>query len=226
MQQFRKLIKSTRAPCRRLRRQQLLNILNDAQYQEKKRNIHGIYKLVDRLAPKRTQVKPQMRDDRGVLLDARQEAETTASYLRRLYVGKPCEDTLMLLPGVDPVLTAQDIYEGLRAIPVNKAGPKHLALNALYQHASKWLAPILAEFLASWWAGRVPYIPQPFKDAWLVSFFECLEKIELYCSKKNNNEKKFSELRFCEMIVLVLAFLDFSDRLQHDVFVNANNDMS
>ena len=59
-----------------------------------------------------------------------------------------------------------------------------------------------------------------------VSFFECLEKIELYCSKKNNNEKSFSELRFCEMIVLVLAFLDFSDRLQHDVFVNANNDMS
>ena len=60
----------------------------------------------------------------------------------------------------------------------------------------------------------------------VVSFFECLEKIELYCSKKNNNEKSFSELRFCEMIVLVLAFLDFSDRLQHDVFVNANNDMS
>ena len=59
-----------------------------------------------------------------------------------------------------------------------------------------------------------------------VSFFECLEKIELDCSKKNNNEKSFSELRFGEMIVLVLAFLDFSDRLQHDVFVNANNDMS
>ena len=59
-----------------------------------------------------------------------------------------------------------------------------------------------------------------------VLFFECLEKIELYCSKKNNNEKSFSELRFCEMIVLVLAFLNFSDRLQHDVFVNANNDMS
>ena len=59
-----------------------------------------------------------------------------------------------------------------------------------------------------------------------LDVFECLEKIELYCSKKNNNEKSFSELRFCEMIVLVLAFLDFSDRLQHDVFVNANNDMS
>ena len=47
-----------------------------------------------------------------------------------------------------------------------------------------------------------------------VSFFEYLEKIELYCSKKNNNEKSFSELRFCEMMVLVLAFLDFSDQLQ------------
>ena len=47
-----------------------------------------------------------------------------------------------------------------------------------------------------------------------VSFFEYLEKTELYCSKKNNNEKSFSELRFCEMIVLVLAFLDFSEQLQ------------
>ena len=168
MQQFRKLIKSTRAPCRRLRRQQLLSILNDAQYQEQKRNIHGIYKLVDRLAPKRTRAKPQMRDDSGVLLDTCQEAEKTANYLRRLYAGQPCEDSLMLLPGVGSILTAQDIYEGLRAIPTNKAGPKHLALNALYRHASKWLAPILTEFLASWWTGRTPYIPQRFKDAWLV----------------------------------------------------------
>ena len=75
-------------------------------------------------------------------------------------------------------------------------------------------------------AERVPFfgiLPDQVRE---VSFFECLEKIELYCSKKNNNEKSFSELRFCEMIVLVLAFLDFSDRLQHDVFVNANNDMS
>ena len=74
-----------------------------------------------------------------------------------------------------------------------------------------------------WRLGSVRYNP---RSQTYVSFFECLEKIELYCSKKNNNEKSFSELRFCEMIVLVLAFLDFSDRLQHDVFVNANNDMS
>ncbi|CAE6960767.1 pol, partial [Symbiodinium sp. CCMP2592] len=168
MQQFSKLIKSTRTPCRRLRRQRLLSILNDAQYQERKRNIHGIYRLVDRLAPKRTQARPQMRDDAGVLLDARQEATKTASYLRCLYVGEPCVDPLMLLPGVGQILTTQDIYDGLQAIPVNKAGPKHLALNSMYKHASAWLAPIYAEFLASWWNGRVPYIPQPFKDAWLV----------------------------------------------------------
>lgn len=62
---------------RRLRRRQLLNILNDA--------------------------KPQMRDADGVLLDARQ-------------------DSLMLMPGVGHVLNTQDIYEGLRAIPVNKLG--------------------------------------------------------------------------------------------------------
>ena len=74
----------------------------------------------------------------------------------------------MLMPGVGHVLNTQDIYEGLRAIPVNKAGPKHLALNALYRSAAAWLAPIFAEFLASWWDGRVPYIPQPFKDARLV----------------------------------------------------------
>ncbi|CAE7403450.1 pol [Symbiodinium sp. CCMP2592] len=168
MQQFSKLIKSTRTPCRRLRRQRLLSILNDAQYQERKRNIHGIYRLVDRLAPKRTQARPQMRDDAGVLLDARQEATKTASYLRCLYVGEPCVDPLMLLAGVGQILTTQDIYDGLQAIPVNKAGPKHLALNSMYKHASAWLAPIYAEFLASWWNGRVPYIPQPFKDAWLV----------------------------------------------------------
>ena len=64
--------------------------------------------------------------------------------------------------------------------------------------------------VSSWASVQSTAAPPPHE----VSFFEYLEKIELYCSKKNNNEKSFSELRFCEMIVLVLAFLDFSEQLQ------------
>ena len=82
--QFGVLIKTTRKNCRRLRRQQLLGILNNARYQAHNHNISGIFKLVDRLAPKRNRSTPQMRDSKGMLLDTEQEAEATAQYLRSL----------------------------------------------------------------------------------------------------------------------------------------------
>ena len=85
IRRFSVLIKSTRKRCRRLRRLQLLGILNYARCQAHSRNITGVFKLVDRLAPKRSRGKPQMRSAEGVLLDIVQEAEATAQYLRQLY---------------------------------------------------------------------------------------------------------------------------------------------
>ena len=89
IRRFSVLIKSTRKRCRRLRRLQLLGVLNYArsgpQSQYNGGNITGVFKLVDRLAPKRSKGKPQMRSAEGVLLDTVQEAEAAAQYLRQLY---------------------------------------------------------------------------------------------------------------------------------------------
>ena len=111
-----------------------------------------------------------MRDSKGMLLDAEQEAEATAIYLRGLCQGHIEQDSGSTLgcmwAGTDS--GEPEILEGLQAIPARKAGPKHLAVNAIYKQAAPYLAPIIADFLHAWWTGRVPYIPQPFKDAWLV----------------------------------------------------------
>ena len=165
---FHALIKSTRRHCRRLRRMQLLGILNDAKYQAHNRNINGVFKLVDRLAPKRYRGKPQMRTDEGLLMDTAQEAEEITKFLHNLYQGPACSDPLLTVHGQGQILETRDILEGLRAIPARKAGPKHLALNIVYKQAASRLAPIITDFLQAWWSGRTPYIPQSFKDAWLI----------------------------------------------------------
>ena len=65
-------------------------------------------------------------------------------------------------------LTQQDILESLKAIPCKKAGPAHIAHNVAYRVGAETLAPVLHGFLQDWWSGGRPYIPQAWKDAWLI----------------------------------------------------------
>ena len=55
-----------------------------------------------------------------------------------------------------------------------------------------------------------------------VSFFEYLEKIELYCSKENYNLGIFRELENFVLFILVLAFLSQEIALQ-EAFNNNTN---
>ena len=95
IQQFLSLIKTTRKRCRHLRRAKLLGILNDVRYSARNRDIQEVFKLVDRIAPKRCQGKPRVRDEQGMLLDVRQEAEANAQFLRKLYSGQVLMDPLL-----------------------------------------------------------------------------------------------------------------------------------
>ena len=65
-------------------------------------------------------------------------------------------------------LTKQDILEDLKAIPCKKAGPAHIAHNVVCRVGAEILAPVLYVFLQDWWSGGRPYIPQAWKDAWLI----------------------------------------------------------
>ena len=82
--QFLKLITSTRKHCRRLRRARLLSFLDEAQEQANMHNIHGVFKVINKLAPRNLQ-RPQIRHTDGTLMDAEQESQATAAYLQEVY---------------------------------------------------------------------------------------------------------------------------------------------
>ena len=167
VQQFLGLIKSTRKYCRRLRRLRFLRLLSEAQEQAKHHNIHGVFKVVNKLAPRGMQ-KAQMRNKDGTLMDARQEGQTTALFLQQVYqdADRPIFHSEPIRTGT--LLTCQELRESLCKLPAKKAGPRHLACHAIYKHSAPLIAPILTAFLQRWWGGHQPYIPQPFKDAWLT----------------------------------------------------------
>ena len=153
--------------CRRLRRARLLSFLGDAQEQANMRTIHGVFKVIKKLAPRNLQ-RPQLRHEDGALMDAQQEGQATVAYLQEVYQDAdkptfPLGATTVGLP-----FTCQELQQSLAATPSRKAGPRHLACNVLYRHSASYIAPILHEFLQQWWEGGVPYVPQQFKDAWLT----------------------------------------------------------
>ena len=165
--QFLRLIASTRKHCRRLRRARLLSFLEDAQEQANKHNIHGVFKVVNKLAPRNLQ-RPQIRHADGTLMDAEQESQATAAYLQEVYQdsSKSSFPTDLQADGIP--FTCEELQGSMSAIPARKAGPRHLACNVFYKHSAACVAPVLYGFLQRWWAGGIPYVPQPFKDAWLT----------------------------------------------------------
>ena len=165
--QFLKLITSTRKHCRRLRRARLLSFLDEAQEQANVHNIHGVFKVINKSAPRNLQ-RPQIRHTDGTLMDAEQESQATAAYLQEVYQdnSRPSFPTDLQAAGIP--FTCEELRESISAIPARKAGPRHLACNVFYKHSAASVAPILYGFLQQWWDGGIPYVPQPFKDAWLT----------------------------------------------------------
>ena len=164
---FLRLIQATRKTCRRLRRQKLLDTLNSVQTEASRQDMCGIFKIVDKLAPKRNRTRPEFRNRQGAVLDICAEAAANAAFMRQLYSSSGT-DGYIPPPVQSNPLTLQDIVDNLQAIPCKKAGPSHIALNVMYQTGAEILAPVLFDFLQTWWSGGQPYIPQAWKDAWLI----------------------------------------------------------
>ena len=165
--QFLRLIQATRKVCRRLRRQKLLDILNTVQSEAHRQDMCGVFKIVDKIAPKRSRTRPQFRSHSGEILDVSEEAAANARFMRQLYASSETE-CFVPPPVLNNPLTQQDILENLKAIPSKKAGPSHIALSVVYRVGAEILAPVLYDFLQAWWNGGRPYIPQAWKDAWLI----------------------------------------------------------
>ena len=149
--QFLKLIASTRKHCRRLRRARLVSFLNEAQEQANMRSIHGVFKVINKLAPRNLQ-RPQIRHTDGTLMDAEQESQATAAYLQEVYQdhSKSSFQTDLQAGGIP--FTCEELQESISAIPARKAGPRHLACNVLYKHSAASVAP-----LVGWWSSlRAP----------------------------------------------------------------------
>ena len=167
--QFLKLITSTRKHCRRLRRARLLSFLDEAQEQANLRNFHGVFKVINKLAPRNLQ-RPQIRHTDGTLMDAEQESQATVAYLQEVYQdnNRPSFPTDLQVAGIP--FTCEELRESISATPARKAGPRHLACNVFYKHSAASVAPILYGLLQQWWDDGIPHVPQAFKDAWLTMF--------------------------------------------------------
>ena len=123
-----------------------------------------MFKIVDRIAPKRNRARPQFRSQSGTVLDVSEEDNVNAGFLRQLIASSET-DCVVPPPVLQCLLTRQEVLTSLEAIPRNKAGPSHIALNVMYRVGARVLAPIIYDFLQAWWTGGRRYIPQAFKDA-------------------------------------------------------------
>ena len=164
--EFMQMHKALQKQSRRLRRVRMDDIIKEAEdgTDPRNENIHGLFTLIKRIAPKQVKKRTQLRAESGRLLEPAEEATELANYWKSVN-GSTCghHNTFSRQdwPAIGPCMhfSRDEIQGALRALQGSKAAPPHLAPHALWKAAAKPVADFVAEVVGTSWATQGTFIP-------------------------------------------------------------------
>ena len=121
---LRVLHRQTQRLSRRLRRDRMNRIIDDAKLAARHSNMHALFAAIRRLSPKRPRLKVRICSTSGLAMSAEDEHKTIVEYFQQLFVK---EDAIGWdVPYCDTCpLNLQSIMDAFKTLNARKAVPKH-----------------------------------------------------------------------------------------------------
>ncbi|CAE7783692.1 unnamed protein product [Symbiodinium sp. CCMP2592] len=160
--------KQHQAAYRAARKQVLTVAMDEARQCAYKHDTRGIFQVVNRIAPKQTRHRLQLRDAQGHMLDAAQEVDLLACHFKQRF----CETDATALaatrgpwstsaaPDLDPTALSQQ----LMLVPRRKAVPKEHPPSAVWRCCADLVSPWLCACLTQTWAYTEITVPPSWAD--------------------------------------------------------------
>ena len=150
-----------------IRRNLFQSIVQSAQEAAQKHDMHRMYSLINRYAPKSTRRRPQIRNSHGAIASPQEELLILKNFVEDIWGGpRSIPVSLSQAPGIP--FTLPELTEALRGIPLHRAVAHPFAPGLVWRSQSHVIAPILFQILGQWWSVNPPYIPQIWKDGWML----------------------------------------------------------
>ena len=164
---FRQTRTAANKASRGARRAKYEELLQDAERYASQHNMHQMFKLIRRLAPKQKYKKVQIYAENGQVLSKRAEAMAICEHFQAVFRGPEVPIPTRGRAASAP-FTYEEIFSALQHIPMTKATPQHYAPGACWRAAAKGLAALLHACLHTCLHASPPQVPQHWKDGWLA----------------------------------------------------------
>ena len=163
LSRFAALKKQHRRYAAQIRRTHFCNIVQSAQEAAQKHDMHKMFSLINRYAPKTIRRRIQIRNQHGAIASPQEELDILKHFVADIWGGPSCIPlTFEQAPGVP--FTVSELEVALRNIPMHRAVAQPFAPGIAWRFQSHTIAPLLHDILGKWWGTNPPYIPQKWRD--------------------------------------------------------------
>ena len=149
------------------RKAKFLEVTAKAQEAADRHDIFQLFQLINKHAPKNPRRPVQLRTSNGTMASPIEELAMLTRYVQETWSG-PRYLTLpsQTPPGVPFCLP--DLVKALQGVPSTKSVARPFAPGIIWKSLAVHVAPIIFQALQVWWNVSPPYIPDCWRDGWLL----------------------------------------------------------
>ena len=169
---FLSLKRTLQGQMRKWKKQKFADVLQEAQVAATHHDLGKLHRLINKISPKQQKVKIQLRMANGTLAGPVEAHGLYCAFvqdkwnLEPLTQPSPLRESWHVAPGTP--FTIEQLEQGLRQIPALKAVAFPYAPAQLIKCQAQTIAALLYPAIQQWWSTYPPYIPQEWKDGWMV----------------------------------------------------------
>ena len=164
---FTRLKREHRRHAAQVRHANFCDVVQAAQDAAQKHDMHKMFSLINRHAPKVARRRIQIRNAAGSIASPCEELKILQDFVQDIWGGPPqIPISFSQAPGVP--FTVSELANALSRIPLNRAVAHPFAPGIAWRFHSHMMAPILHRILSGWWSTTPPYVPPCWKDGWMI----------------------------------------------------------
>ena len=159
--------KEHRKYAAQIRRHHFCAIVQSAHEAACRHDMHRMFSLINRYAPKSARQRIQIRNPAGNIASPSEELQLLRQFVTEIWGGpKMIPLEFSQAPGVP--FTVTELATALSRIPIQKAVAHPFAPGIAWRSQGPVIAPLLHQILQQWWGQNPPHIPQCWKDGWMI----------------------------------------------------------
>ena len=164
---FQALRRAHQRQAKLIRAQKFQQIMDQASVAASRHDSFALFQVINRFSPKQAKRRMELRNAAGSLATPIEQLAILREFVRTTWHG-PFEVPMPLHVPTEMPFSIHDLEKALSTIPLTKAVARPFTPGIIWKAHASLIAPALYSVLQRWWCLPDPWIPQHWRDAWMI----------------------------------------------------------